>query len=150
MVKRLSANFLSLQHIMKKALLFLWTVFYLGTACGATVHLHYCMGEMTGWDFCESPKAETCPNCGMETKVQHGKNCCKDVPQCIKAQKQDSVITPTDFTSLPDLLPVTLPYIHTRYTPALAVINFHYGYAGFRGPPGKGAPVFIKNCVFRI
>lgn len=135
---------------MKKALLFLWTVFYLGTACGAPVHLHYCMGKMIGWDLIGTKQSDTCPSCGMHKQSQMGRNCCKDVPKCIKAAKQEAAVTQTNVTSLPDLLPVTLPYIHTRYTPILLATNLHYNYIGFSGPPGKPLPVFLKNCVFRI
>ncbi len=133
---------------MKKALLLLWTIFYLGTASGAIVHLHYCMGRIIGWGLFESRPGDTCPNCGMHKKP--GNNCCKDVPQCLQAGKQEPVMTATSLPSLPDQLPVILPYSYSRYTATALTTRFPNARSGFRGPPGPEVPVFLRNCVFRI
>lgn len=53
---------------MKKVLAFILLFVYLGTSTGATVRLHYCMGELAGWGLKDVP-SETCGSCGMEKKM---------------------------------------------------------------------------------
>lgn len=132
---------------MKRALLLLFTFFYLGTASGATVHLHYCMGKLIGWDFCEDRTGNTCPNCGMQKKA--GGGCCKDVPACTVSEKQ-APATIHSLPELPELLPFILPYNHYRYIPPVAAVPTAYGHLPVAGPPGPDVPVFLRNCVFRI
>ncbi|PUZ26986.1 hypothetical protein GA0116948_104254 [Chitinophaga costaii] len=133
---------------MKKALLLLWIIFYLGTASGATVHLHYCMGKIIGWGLREARPSATCPSCGMHKKP--GNNCCGDVPQCTSTEKQDLVVSATSLPFLPDQFSVILPFILYHFSPI--ALAFH-GYSVkniFVRPPGPEMPVFLKNCVFRI
>lgn len=133
---------------MKRALLLLFTFFYLGTASGATVHLHYCMGKLIGWDFCEDRTGNTCPNCGMQKEAGNG--CCKDVPACTVSEKQVPAVTVQSLPELSGLLPFILPYGHYRYIAIVAAVAAAYGHSPVDGPPGPDVPVFLRNCVFRI
>jgi hypothetical protein len=128
---------------MKKLLVFILAVFYLGTSMGATVNLHYCMGRLIDWDFSHNVK-RTCDNCGMKKVKKHG--CCQDkykVLQVEKDQKAESTYHPgapvaiavtTIFPSFSVPVPASL-------TEAWPVSN---------SPPRSAIPARIRYCIFRI
>jgi hypothetical protein len=62
---------------MKRILVSILAIVYLAATAGATVHMHYCMGDLAGWSLMDSKKDE-CPYCGMEKKSAGNKGCCKD------------------------------------------------------------------------
>ena len=68
---------------MKKLIITIFAIFYLGVSSGATAHFHYCMGELVNWSI--SPeKDHKCSNCGMEKA--NSKNCCKDQHQKLEVK----------------------------------------------------------------
>lgn len=71
---------------MKKVLAFILLFVYLGTSTGATVRLHYCMGELAGWGLKDVP-SETCGSCGMEKKDAKDNGCCKDEHKFVKGKE---------------------------------------------------------------
>ncbi|KEQ30929.1 hypothetical protein N180_20190 [Pedobacter antarcticus 4BY] len=58
---------------MKKTLLIFLAVFYFGISQGATVYLHYCMGELVQMGMIES-QSPSCDFCGMTSKQDKRKN----------------------------------------------------------------------------
>ncbi len=46
------------------------------TTVGATVHVHYCMDKIIGWDLSQT-ESSTCGKCGMKENSTK-KGCCKD------------------------------------------------------------------------
>ena len=69
---------------MKKVLITLMAVFYLGVSSGATVHFHYCMGELINWGLAQD-EDPNCSNCGMEKG--ESEKCCKDEQKQLKIDK---------------------------------------------------------------
>lgn len=68
---------------MKKFFVFILSILYLGTATGASFHMHYCMDKLVDWSFTSNTEEE-CPKCGME-KFEDGENgCCKDEKKFVK------------------------------------------------------------------
>ncbi len=59
---------------MKRFVITVLAVFYLGVSSGATVHIHYCMGELIDWSL-SSDETEKCGNCGMDKS--NSDKCCK-------------------------------------------------------------------------
>lgn len=128
---------------MKKFLVSILAVFYLGTSLGATVNLHYCMGRLVNWDFSHNEK-RTCDKCGMKKVKRTG--CCEDkykVLQVEKDQKAESTYHPgapvaiavtTIFPSFSVPVPASL-------TEAWPVSN---------SPPRSAIPARIRYCIFRI
>lgn len=53
------------------------------SATGATVHLHYCMGELMSAGFIHKDE-DKCSKCGMKKEARK-KGCCKDEHKTIKA-----------------------------------------------------------------
>lgn len=126
---------------MKKFITAILAVLYLGTSSGATIHIHYCMGELAGWSFSLS-KSNTCPRCGMEKSQKSDKGCCKDEPKSLKdnsAQKlaendlqlmqSFSVALTASFEELPALIITSVtesnPVSHAPpRTPGVAIYIF--------------------------
>jgi len=130
---------------MKKFLVSILAIFYLGTSVGATVNLHYCMGELVNWDL-SIKETHTCGNCGME-KVKDKKNgCCEDkqhVLQTEKDQKGENRYQPE--------APVGVAVITTFpsfITPLASTITEAYPVSN--APPRRLVPLHIRYCIFRI
>ncbi|HEY1009927.1 MAG: HYC_CC_PP family protein [Daejeonella sp.] len=68
---------------MKRFFITVLAVFYLGVSSEATVHIHYCMGELIDLSF-SSDKTEKCGNCGMDKSSSE--NCCKHLQHKFKVK----------------------------------------------------------------
>ena len=68
---------------MKKLLVIILASLYITGASGATVNLHYCMGQFAGWDLGHSEE-NNCGSCGMDKKLGDNDNCCRDENKTIK------------------------------------------------------------------
>jgi len=131
---------------MKKLLVAILAILYMGVSTGATLHLHYCMGRMIGWELWHG-KSDACANCGMK-KDASKKGCCKDENKQFKLVNDQKTVEPgielmqyTGETILPayGYLPETWPASVVAVTP---VSN---------SPPlTHKVPVFLLNCNFRI
>ncbi|WP_298741272.1 hypothetical protein [uncultured Chitinophaga sp.] len=136
---------------MKRFIAVILTFIYLGTAMGANVQLHYCMGKLVKWEL-GSEKKDLCDFCGMKKGSQETsigkKKCCEDEYKELKLKKDQraaeniqpfllipTVTTPTTAYTLPDIKAVSLA---TEFPVAAA-------------PPGTDdVPVFLLHCNFRI
>jgi hypothetical protein len=129
---------------VKKFLVSIFAVFYLGIASGATVHFHYCMGELLSWGL---TKANTgnCSNCGMEKSDTE--NCCKDEVQQIKVEKAQKAESSFQFQKVVSgVLPQASP------EPSVALLRevIVTGPFAHAPPRTEKAPAFLLNCNFRI
>ncbi|WP_316809745.1 HYC_CC_PP family protein [Pedobacter heparinus] len=132
---------------MKRTLLTILAIFYLGVSSGATVHFHYCMGELVSWGL-EKQSRTICDFCGMPKSASKKKSCCKDVEQQVKvakSQKVNQVIY--KFDQLPSLS--VLPELFVSYQAPVPVKIT--GTAWSNAPPDEQQiPVYLKNCTYRI
>jgi len=62
---------------LKKTITIFLALVYFGTSTGATIHMHYCMGKMTGWGLVANA-SDKCTKCGMQKAVKKDGHCCKD------------------------------------------------------------------------
>lgn len=132
--------------IMKRSLLTLLILFYLGTTSGMTVHFHYCMGKLASWGFTQ-PESTMCKIC-KAPKKSSGKSCCKDDYKQAKVDKsQKTSTTVYQFQPLTALQPDK-----TNWNLAYVPVPLETGKASLsHAPPLIGdTPVFIRNCTFRI
>ena len=65
---------------MKKLIILIIAVLYMGAATGATVHLHYCMNELVSLRFFKKEQGK-CSKCGMKESKD---NCCKEEQKLLK------------------------------------------------------------------
>jgi hypothetical protein len=101
---------------MKKFIVCILAILYIGSSTGATVHLHYCMGKLVDQDLGYG-KAKKCSKCGAkENNSFCKKKCCKDEHKFIKLDKDQktaekafqlltstSLVTPVNFIELPQV-----------------------------------------------
>jgi hypothetical protein len=71
---------------MKRFIAFILAVLYLSVSVGATIRLHYCMGELVSTTIFGGD-SKTCPKCGME-KHSEKSNCCKNINITIQSDKK--------------------------------------------------------------
>jgi hypothetical protein len=130
---------------MKKFLVSILAIFYLGTSVGATVNLHYCMGELVNWDL-SVQDTHTCGNCGME-KVKNKKNgCCEDKQHILQVEKDQKAESRFQTDA-----PVSVAVIHTYPSfimPVTTSVTEEYPVSN--APPRSIVPVRIRYCIFRI
>jgi hypothetical protein len=138
---------------MKRVLASIFTILYLSTSLGASLHFHYCMGKLVSWGLI-SRESANCSFCGMPknispSKNQVGKNnCCKDDHKEIRtagdqksAQNENQVQKDS-------------PVDAAVYSHSFQPEHFSSG-SPFQilthGPPlSASQPSYLLNCNFRI
>ncbi len=133
---------------MKKLLVSIFAVFYLGLSSGAVVHLHYCMDQLVEWNLLNDSNNDLCGNCGMpKTHKKDKKDCCREDVQFIKitdAQKTTDNINPAhlNFTAVP---------VPSFFETVIINIPGTVQNDSFTPPPLVHGPgIYLRNCVFRI
>ena len=76
---------------MKKFVAGILAIFYLSTSTGASVYMHYCMGELADWGLGKN-KSKTCGECGMEKSDEKDNGCCKDEHKFVKNTTDQKVV----------------------------------------------------------
>ena len=129
---------------VKKFLISIFAVFYLGIASGATVHFHYCMGELLSWGLTKADTAK-CSNCGMEKS--NAKKCCKDEQQQVKVEKAQKAESSFQFDKLVSSVLSQQPSELLLEALPATIVAHPFGNAP---PRTEKTPVFLLNCNFRI
>lgn len=131
---------------MKKLLITVLAVFYLGVSSGATVHFHYCMGELIEWGLSNntSEGADDCSNCGIKKGVSE--NCCKDQKQELKLKESQKA--PLSLYQAKIFVVEPILY-HEFQVKTLSPISEQHSFINAVPRTGKTS-VFIRNCNFRI
>lgn len=132
---------------MKKFLVLILSILYLGTSSGATLHMHYCMGKLVELGLWQKEDGK-CGKCGMNKSAKADKNCCKDQKQKVKGEKDQKLVSvsvnqillsgeavPASYAVLPDVY-VTSPVLENPQ--------------GNAPPRSRKVDYYILNCIFRI
>lgn len=131
---------------MKKLLVTILALVYLGSSTGAVMHLHFCMGKLAETSFSKNNNP-TCGKCGMKTSQKKG-GCCKDESKFVKnEQDQKASITHFEFQQQAvAILPVaTCMVAEAKISNPLLI-----AYAP-NAPPDLHAPaVYLRVCSFLI
>lgn len=130
---------------MKKFLVSILAIFYLGTSVGATVNLHYCMGRLVDWDF-SLDETHTCDNCGMEKVKSQKGGCCQDKHQVLQVEKDQKAENPYH-PGAPVSVAVVTTY-PSLIVPVVSSVSEEYPVSN--GPPRRLVPARIRYCIFRI
>lgn len=134
-------------YTMKRTLLTLLTIFYLGIASGASVHFHYCMGELVSWGL-KKEAGKTCDLCGMPKDHSKKNNCCKDVEQQAKVEKSQKA-GQTVYKFDQQSTAIVQPLLFITYQVAIPVKITREALSN-APPDGRDIPVYLKNCTYRI
>lgn len=132
---------------MKKFLVAILAILYMGVSTGATLHLHYCMGKLVAWDLGHKESGD-CGNCGMKKDPSQNKGCCKDEHKQFKLDNDQKAVESAVLLmqySGAVLLPVYGFLPETRPS-SIAVISP----ASNSPPRGSTVSIVILHGVFRI
>lgn len=130
---------------MKKFIVTILAVLYLGVSSGATVNFHYCMGQLIEWGLV-SKQSENCSKCGMnKTK---NTDCCKDQYQKFKVEESQKASQNVYQFNLPTsgVLFITFNE-HSEGSVFSLKENQPFSKVSQQT---QNIPVFIRNCNFRI
>ncbi len=131
---------------MKRLLITVLAIFYLSVSSGATVHFHYCMGELIEWGLSNdgSDKADNCSNCGMKKGISE--DCCKDQKQEYKLKESQKTSLNTIQSKVIDLAPLVYPEFNITFKNTqpdlIPAIN--------APPRTQKTSTFLRHCNFRI
>lgn len=132
---------------MKKFLLSILAFVYISSSTGASIHMHYCMGQLADWGI-DQNKSKTCGKCGMDKSDEKDNGCCKDEQKFIK-NVSDQKIIDAGF-QLMQLIAVSLPVSFVE----VPSVNFpsvtEENPISHAPPRNAGVAVYIRNCVFLI
>ncbi len=132
---------------MKKIIVIFFLLVYGFTAIGATVHLHYCMGNFVEWSLKEN-KDSKCGKCGMK-ETANKKGCCKDEHKEFKIkidQQKASIADVVKVMGTPALLTPIASYINFIPKP---IANFNY--SNYHPPPDiQNQNLQVLYCTFLI
>jgi len=132
---------------MKRILLIILAVLYLGVSSGSSVHFHYCMGKLVKWGL-ERQSAKVCDFCGMPMMASKKKSCCKDVEQQVKVEKSQKA-NQTVYQFDPLSSAVLQPELFSDYLIQIPVKITREALSN-APPDGQPIPVYIRNCTYRI
>ncbi|WP_449401681.1 HYC_CC_PP family protein [Flavisolibacter nicotianae] len=130
---------------MKKLVAIIMLLVYFTATTGATVTMHYCMGELRSWKLWPAGgKKEVCSICGMEKKG----GCCEDRVMMVRLDKKHQ---------LPATLQKDLPSSPVTVIPGYAKSIFATvnGLTCKKRPATSPPffdpiPLFVSYCVYRI
>ena len=132
---------------MKKFIVAILSLLYLGTTSGATVHLHYCMGELVEWALVNN-NDNTCDKCGMEKVKNDDNGCCKDESKQVKIE-DDQKVAVSDFKWFNQF--ATSPHVHPLFDEAEYSVTNKKTTTNSHAPPVRQAvPLNIRFCCFLI
>lgn len=132
---------------MIKLITAILAVLYLGTSTGATVHMHYCMGELADWGLGHN-KSKTCSNCGMEKSDEKDNGCCKDEHKFVK-NDTDQKTAQVSF-ELIQIVATALPVSFIEIPAANFTTVTEENPFSHAPPRSGGVAVYVRNCTFLI
>lgn len=130
---------------MKKFAATCLLLIYFTFSAGATLHLHYCMGEFAGFSFSDTDKG-ACNKCGMTTHSSETRKCCKDVQVTPSISDDHKACNPNFVLDVPSFdLPAAFP------KPYQKIPDAHFRSAIMQHPPGYFInSLFIQFRNFRV
>jgi hypothetical protein len=132
---------------MKKFIISILAVLYLGTSIGAVLHMHYCMGKLADWGIGHN-KSKTCGGCGMEKSNEKDNGCCTDEHKFVKNDTDQKVVE--SYFHLKEAMAVALlpDYIEL---PLIQISSVTEENPVSNAPPRRsGVAVYLLNRTFLI
>lgn len=132
---------------MKRFFVAILALLYMVSTTGATIYIHYCMGEQVGASLAHHDEHH-CSKCGMKRSTSDN-GCCKDENKTYKAS--DHQLAKVGVELHVPLLAV-VPTFHTYTYPRSSVIACCRATPLTHAPPwvGSSAPIFIQIRNIRV
>ena len=129
---------------MKKVIVTILILLYFTTSIGATIRMHFCMGELISWTVNTKEKDDKCSKCNMKCK----KGCCEEKSKIVKIDKdQKLAIASFEFCKSSFQIEPTLFQQWQTSIISFSIVDFPKANA----PPDKGkVPLFVRNSAFLI
>jgi hypothetical protein len=128
---------------MKKFIVAILAILYMGISSGVAMDIHYCMGKEISIEFYSQKGDGKCDKCGMKDK----KGCCGDEHKFYKlADSHKNVSNDINLSNIVVAILTTygLPYYYLPAQLSSAAINNY-------SPPDYARPSYcVMNSVFRI
>jgi len=128
---------------MKKVIVALIAILYMGVSSGIAMEIHYCMGKKAGIDF-YGDKKDKCGKCGMNAKKN---SCCNDEHKFIKLNDSYKNVSNEMAFGVPDAAILHAYRFFDACFPSDAATRALKNHS----PPDYTKPsACIMNCVFRL
>ena len=129
---------------MKKIVVTILIVLYFPTSIGATIRMHFCMGELISWSLNTQKENGKCSKCDMKCK----QGCCEEKSQVVKIDK-DQKLAKASF-EFSKLIFQVEPTIYQKWQ-ALIISITVFDFPKANAPPDNGkVPLFVRNSAFLI
>lgn len=131
---------------MRKFLSIVISIIYLFSSAGATVQVHYCMGEQVGAGLTHKDD-QHCPKCGMEKT--YGNGCCKDVTTTLKTAEHSPRQLQTIHHESNAVVPSAAVEAEDRIQSWIGVSAYNCPFAAVHQPTLE-VPIYLFVRNFRI
>ncbi len=132
---------------MKKFLALILAFLYVVTSTGATFHMHYCMGKLTGVKLWHS-EVKKCSKCGNDQRSICAKKCCKDEHKTVKLEKDQKVTEHAVYAMQQVTIATPVSFADI---PQAHIVSLVEQYPVSNAPPRSSkVPAHILNCTYRI
>jgi hypothetical protein len=127
---------------MKKLLVSIFAVFYLGLSCGFAFDMHFCMGKFSSVELFHTSDKK-CGKCGMKNK----NGCCESKVTFVKITDNQQ-LSSSGIIIISPLTTITQYYIST-FLPHISLYS-NASFTDTSPPPISGSFLRILNCTFTI
>lgn len=132
---------------MKKFLIIIVAFAYLATSIGATLHMHYCMGKLAGWEIGYN-QSHARAKCGNTKTGRVTNGCCRDELQVIKNNTDQKITESVNQAS--QLVATVIPSSFIKFSSA-DIFVIAKEKPVINAPPGRsGIAIYIYDCSFLI
>lgn len=132
---------------MKKIIVAILALLYITTSTGATIHMHYCMGELADWGIGLND-SKTCGKCGMDKSDEKDNGCCKDEQKQIKLETDHQKAGLIGFINILAAPAISTPVPDFNFRPFLQITD---SYPTCHAPPDiDDIKLHVLHCVFLI
>ncbi len=133
-------------HFVKRFLTTILIILYCTTITGATIQMHFCMGDLVERNFWHNDEGP-CSNCGMDKEKSEKAGCCKSENEFVKTD-HSQLTGEVSFTIL-KTFSQALPFFFLDKPEHFSSITEESPYAN--APPiSPGIALFKRNCVYLI
>jgi hypothetical protein len=126
---------------MKKLLVTILAIIYLGVSSGVAMTIHYCMGKVSSVDIFNHSK--TCGKCGMKTTG----GCCADEFKIIKLSDSHKLISNDVNISTPVAI---INNSKSIFNSNIFSSELNSDFNNHSPPLSQGVSLCILNSIFRI
>lgn len=128
---------------MKRFLIVIFALLYVGLSSGITLTIHQCMGKLVGVDIWQS---ETCERCGMRHDMN---SCCSTQTQFLKISDDQDISQPQTVKYMPTVLSLLFE-LHDLHEAFETVKGIHGPVCHLTPFERSGTDRLVRHCTFLI